>query len=99
MDSHERRQARRKRFEHLREIQQRIVQDWMDTNAETWVSSVGIDEQVGVVTVSLNRRDQQYIDRLVATFGDDVHIGSETVNVAPVPIGPVPASPRRQQPF
>ena len=73
----------------LESIQQRIVHEWMDTRAETWVSSVGVDERAEMVVVSLNRRDGDYADRLIAEFGDNnVHVEPNPTDVTLLPPAP-----------
>jgi hypothetical protein len=58
----------------------------MDCRRRTWVSTVRVDERAEIVVVSLNRRDPDYADQLIAEFGEDnVDVEPEPTVVTLVP--------------
>jgi hypothetical protein len=70
----------------------------MDTRAATWVSTVGVDERAQIVVVSLNRRDPDYADRLIAEFGaGNVHVEPDPTVVTLVPPAPAQMPDARRE--
>jgi hypothetical protein len=49
--------------------------------SQTFVTTAGVDDAAGVVVVTLNRRDQQYVDELLALTKGLVRVEPEPTNL------------------